>query len=112
MGKFLESRGFSVSLSLDVKDAAKTVRREWPDFILMEYWEDEGLFDTVALFRFLASSPDTKKIPCAVFCNPALLNDAAKSFSAKNILTFSSVKDLLEKLEVLLRLPEFKGSRH
>jgi response regulator RpfG family c-di-GMP phosphodiesterase len=112
MGKFLESRGFSVLQALDEKDAAKTVRKEWPDFILMEYWEDDALFDAVALFKFLAASPDTKKIPCAFFCNSALRNDAAKSFSTKNILAFSSVKDLLEKLEALLRLPEFKRSGH
>ncbi len=110
MSQFLESRGFIVLQALDERDAAKAARKEWPNFILFEYWEDDARFDSLALFRFLTASPDTKNIPCAVFCNAALRLDAARHFTNKNILGFTSVKDLLQKLEVLLRLPEFKRS--
>ena len=110
LGQFLESQGYSVLRALDEKDAAKTAQAEPPDFILFEYWEDEVRFDAVMLLKLLAESPETQKIPYAIFCNASLQVSAAQNFSTASILGFVNAKDLLQKLEVLLQLPEFKRS--
>lgn len=111
MSECLTSRGFEVLRALDEKDAVKTAREEGPEIIFIEFWEDAARFDALGLYKNLCATPDTSRIPCMVFCNASLQIDASKNFPAKNILSFSSVKDLLQKIESLLQLPEFQRSR-
>ena len=81
---FLEQNSCVVVQALDEGDAFKTCQKLKPDFILIEFWDNEARFDAANLHHALAADPITKQIPYAVFCNPALQNEAGK-LSAQSI---------------------------
>ena len=104
----LEQNACVVVQGLDEEDAFKTARKIKPDFILFEFWEDAERFDAAKLFHYLSADSVTRQVPYAVFCKPALQNDARKNFNAKHLLVSSDAAELVAHIESLMQTPEFK----
>ncbi len=108
MKDFLEQNLCTVVQGLDEEDAFRTARKLKPDFIFFEFWEDPTRFDAAKLLHYLKADSITQQIPYAVFCKPALVNDANKSFNTKHLLVACDAAELVNHLESLMQTPEFR----
>lgn len=100
---FLESRNFTVETGLDEAEVLKIAAEKNPFLILCQFWEEPEMFDAVSISTKLSENPQTKGIPFAVYCIPALSIDASKCFSSGRIMSYTGKRDLLRKLELMVK---------
>lgn len=100
---FLESQSFIVETGLDEAEVLRIASEKKPLFILCQFWEEPEMFDAVLMSKKLNEDNQTKGIPFAVFFIPALATDAAKSFAPGRMISYTGKRDLLRKLQMLVR---------
>jgi CheY-like chemotaxis protein len=94
---------FQTHLALNEDDAVVLSKKFQPGMILCQLWEDEKVLDPRKIARELLLQPGLAAIPFYVYCKEALSLEAMKHFKMGQIITYKETRDLLSKVEILIK---------
>jgi len=94
----LESLGFTVTQVHSEESAVEQTAAIMPGFVVVQFWENDEIFDAGKLYRGILENKNTKTIPFVAFCKESLGIDAMQVLPRESIITFDQSKDLLDKL--------------
>lgn len=101
--EYLSSLGYAVMMAEDENEVIRKASTLSPQFIMVQFWEDSKMLDTVKIHRELQKNPSTKSIPFLVFCSSRIESEALLSDPHADLLVFDESPDLIAKLGIYLK---------
>lgn len=90
---------FQVAVVLNEKEAITALKKNPPEIIFCQFWEDATVLDPLKITQELLSQPEFASIPFYVYCKGPLLLDAMKHFKPDKILVYREISELLRHVE-------------
>jgi len=100
--KFLEFKNFAIETALSADEIYQIALKRKPHIVICQYWEDASIFDAAAARKLILESEATHAIPFVPICMASSAKSAEKVFGADNFVTFDSMRELREKIEMYL----------
>jgi CheY-like chemotaxis protein len=100
---FLVGHNFQVLVALNESEAIALSKKNRPDMIFCQLWEDEHILAPRKIAQELLSHPAISDIPLYVYCKEELSLEAMKHFKTEKILAYKETSDLLRKMETLVK---------
>ncbi|MDD5225904.1 MAG: response regulator [Candidatus Omnitrophica bacterium] len=100
---FLVEHNFQILVALNESEAIVLSKKNRPDMIFCQLWEDEHILAPWKIAQELLSHLAISDIPLYVYCKEALSLEAMKHFKTERILAYKETSDLLRKIETLVK---------
>jgi len=96
---FLESKGMLVTVANEENKAAEVALKEKPEFILIQFWEEQDKFDVLKIFEKLNGKPEMKGVSFACLSSARNSLEASKSVKKMPLIVHEGSRDLVKGVQ-------------
>ncbi|HNV86982.1 MAG TPA: response regulator [Candidatus Omnitrophota bacterium] len=96
---FLESKGMLVTVAGEENKAAEVALKEKPEFILIQFWEEQDKFDVLKIYNQLQGKPEMKGVSFVCLSSSRNGLEASKTVKKMPLIIHESSSDLINQVQ-------------